>query len=117
MHPATRLILPLLPLGVGFVPPLAAAGHPRFNHAACFVRDLQVSTAFYRDAAGLPVNSEPFQAGRHRWFEVGPQQAFRVAYEILASEPATVTRRPDGVNQIYCQDPDGNWSEINDAKE
>jgi lactoylglutathione lyase len=40
-----------------------------------------------------------------------------VAYEDLAGKKGAVTRRPDGVNQIYFQDPDGNWIEINDAKE
>jgi lactoylglutathione lyase len=41
----------------------------------------------------------------------------KVAYEDLAGAKGAVTRRPDGVNQIYFQDPDGNWIEINDAKE
>ena len=41
----------------------------------------------------------------------------RVAYEDLAGKKGGVTRRPDGVNQIYFQDPDGNWIEINDAKD
>lgn len=27
-----------------------------------------------------------------------------------------VTLRPDGVRQIYLQDPDGHWLEVNDAK-
>lgn len=40
-----------------------------------------------------------------------------VAYEDLAGTKSAVTRRPDGVNQIYFQDPDGKWIEINDAKE
>lgn len=41
----------------------------------------------------------------------------KVTYEDLAGTKGAVTRRPDGVNQIYFQDPDGNWIEINDAKE
>ena len=41
----------------------------------------------------------------------------KVGYENLAGEKSAVTRRPDGVKQIYFQDPDGNWIEINDAKE
>jgi len=41
----------------------------------------------------------------------------KVSYENLAGEKSAITRRPDGVNQIYFQDPDGNWIEINDAKE
>jgi lactoylglutathione lyase len=40
----------------------------------------------------------------------------QVAYEDLAGKKSAVTRRPDGVHQIYFQDPDGNWIEINDAK-
>jgi lactoylglutathione lyase len=41
----------------------------------------------------------------------------KVPYEDLAGTKSAVTRRPDGVNQIYFQDPDDNWIEINDAKE
>jgi lactoylglutathione lyase len=40
-----------------------------------------------------------------------------VAYENWAGEKSAVTRRVDGVKQIYFQDPDGCWLEINDAKE
>lgn len=29
--------------------------------------------------------------------------------------PQTITTRPDGVRQIYLQDPDGYWLELNDA--
>jgi lactoylglutathione lyase len=34
----------------------------------------------------------------------------------LAREPRQFTRRQDGVRQIYFQDPDGHWLEINDAE-
>jgi len=40
-----------------------------------------------------------------------------IAYEDLAGKKSAVTTRPDGVKQIYFQDPDDNWIEINDAKE
>lgn len=43
--------------------------------------------------------------------------ALHIAFEDLAGTKGAITRRPDGVNQIYFQDPDGNWIEINDAKE
>lgn len=43
--------------------------------------------------------------------------AHKVPYEDLAGTKSAITRRPDGVNQIYFQDPDDNWIEINDAKE
>lgn len=40
-----------------------------------------------------------------------------IAYENWAGEKSTITNRVDGVKQIYFQDPDGYWIEINDAKE
>ncbi len=43
--------------------------------------------------------------------------ANKIPYEDLAGQKAAVTHRPDGVNQIYFEDPDDNWIEINDAKE
>lgn len=41
----------------------------------------------------------------------------KVAYENWAGEKSAVTNRVDGVKQIYFQDPDGYWIEINDARE
>jgi lactoylglutathione lyase len=41
----------------------------------------------------------------------------KIPYEDLAGKKSAVTTRPDGVKQIYFQDPDDNWIEINDAKE
>lgn len=40
-----------------------------------------------------------------------------VTFESWAGEKNTYTNRVDGVKQIYFQDPDGYWLEINDAKE
>ncbi|MBI1343257.1 MAG: VOC family protein [Terrimonas sp.] len=40
-----------------------------------------------------------------------------VPFENWAGEKNTVTKRVDGVKQIYFQDPDGYWIEINDARE
>lgn len=40
-----------------------------------------------------------------------------VPYENWVGEKMAVTNRVDGVKQIYFQDPDGYWLEINDAKE
>ena len=41
----------------------------------------------------------------------------KIAYENWAGDKMTVTKRVDGVQQIYFKDPDGYWIEINDAKE
>jgi lactoylglutathione lyase len=38
-----------------------------------------------------------------------------VTYVSLARQPKDITIRADGVRQIYFQDPDGHWIEINDA--
>ena len=38
-----------------------------------------------------------------------------VAYFNSKMVPQTITTRADGVKQIYLQDPDGYWLEINDA--
>jgi lactoylglutathione lyase len=40
-----------------------------------------------------------------------------ISYENWAGQKQSVTNRVDGVKQIYFQDPDGYWIEINDAKE
>jgi lactoylglutathione lyase len=42
---------------------------------------------------------------------------YKIAYEDWAGQKMSVTNRVDGVKQIYFQDPDGYWVEVNDAKE
>jgi lactoylglutathione lyase len=37
-----------------------------------------------------------------------------VEFENWAGEKNTVTKRVDGIKQIYFRDPDGYWIEIND---
>lgn len=37
----------------------------------------------------------------------------KVYFENWPGEPDTTTTRPDGIRQIYLQDPDGYWLEIN----
>jgi lactoylglutathione lyase len=43
-------------------------------------------------------------------------QARNIRFGNFAGVAGEVTHRPDGVNQIYFQDPDGHWLEVNDAK-
>jgi lactoylglutathione lyase len=40
-----------------------------------------------------------------------------ITYVNLAREPGKPHVRQDGIRQIYFQDPDGHWIEINDAVE
>ena len=70
-----------------------------------------------RDCAPVPNNNI------HLCFRVASLSAFtghldqlRVAYTNLKGDGKTPTARIDGVKQIYLQDPDGYWIEINDAK-
>ncbi|MEQ8242915.1 VOC family protein [Fulvivirga sp.] len=39
-----------------------------------------------------------------------------VIYTDWPGENFKQSKRPDGVRQVYIQDPDGNWIELNDAK-
>ncbi|PKD20969.1 glyoxalase [Salegentibacter salinarum] len=39
-----------------------------------------------------------------------------IPFENWKGEKNTITNRPDGVKQIYFQDPDGYWIEVNDSK-
>ena len=59
----------------------------------------------------------------HLCFSVGSLSGFiahlekrNVAYTNLKGDSKIPTTRADGVKQIYLQDPDGYWLEINDAK-
>ncbi len=40
----------------------------------------------------------------------------QVSYRSFKGDDKTVTVRPDGVKQVYLQDPDGYWIEVNDVK-
>lgn len=42
-------------------------------------------------------------------------QGLGVAYESWPGDKGKSNVRPDGVRQIYLQDPDGYWIELNDA--
>ncbi|QDA58939.1 VOC family protein [Hymenobacter jejuensis] len=47
---------------------------------------------------------------------IGHLEKTNVAYTNLKGEGKEPTLRADGVKQIYLQDPDGYWIEVNDAK-
>lgn len=57
----------------------------------------------------------------HLCFSVGSIETFiekiktkAIAYENWAGVAQSVTLRVDGIKQIYFQDPDGHWLEVND---
>jgi len=66
----------------------------------------------------------PREKDAHLCFSVPSVEAFiprlvknNIPYENWAGQKMAVTNRVDGVKQIYFQDPDGYWIEINDAKQ
>ena len=66
---------------------------------------------------------EPHDKNSHLCFSVPSVEAFiptltknNIPYENWAGQKSAVTNRVDGVKQIYFQDPDGYWVEINDDK-
>jgi len=48
---------------------------------------------------------------------ISAAKTYNLRFEDWAGTPFTITKRVDGVKQIYFQDPDGYWVEINDARE
>lgn len=65
----------------------------------------------------------PHEKSSHLCFSVPAMDAFisrlekyQLPYTNWAGTGKTPTRRVDGVQQIYLQDPDGYWIEINDDK-
>jgi lactoylglutathione lyase len=60
----------------------------------------------------------------HLCFSVGSVTIFikklnsnKIEFENWLGEKNAITKRVDGVHQIYFKDPDGYWVEINDAKD
>lgn len=72
---------------------------------------------------GAPSHKEYYK-NQHTCFSVGSVESFtavltknKIPYEDVSGKKNAITTRVDGVKQIWLQDPDGYWLEINDAKE
>jgi|SRR5690606_10348583 len=122
---------------------------PVLNHIALSVRNLEKSTVFYRDVLQLDTIPEPFQDGKHTWFQIGPHSQlhliegtevagqhhmathlcfsvptitdfierlnhFNIPFVNWQGEKQQFNVRVDGIKQLYLQDPNGYWIEIND---
>lgn len=62
-----------------------------------------------------------FKKSNHLCLSVADLDAFienlaerEITYENVAGDKNTINVRPDGIRQIYFQDPSGYWIEIND---
>jgi lactoylglutathione lyase len=65
-----------------------------------------------------------YYKNQHTCFSVSSVEAFtailkknNINWEDVAGKKNSINTRVDGVKQIWLQDPDGYWLEINDAKE
>ena len=70
------------------------------------------------------INKTTHEKNTHLCFSVPSVEKFTallkdnyIEFENWAGEKGVITKRVDGVSQIYFTDPDGYWIEINDAKE
>jgi lactoylglutathione lyase len=73
--------------------------------------------------AGAPAQMT-YSKGNHLCFSVESVDAIMallkkhsISFEDYAGKKGGFNLRPDGVKQIWFQDPEGNWIEINDAKQ
>jgi len=65
-----------------------------------------------------------YYKNQHTCFSVGDMNTFidrlkknNIVFEDLAGTQGAITKRVDGVQQIWFRDPDGYWIEVNDARE
>jgi lactoylglutathione lyase len=121
------------------------------NHMAFYVTNLKTSTDFYRQIIGLDTIPNPFNDGKHTWFQIDTHghlhliegskersahdknthlcfsvlsmeavtqqlEQARIPFENWGGEKQKYNVRVDGIKQIYLQDPDGYWIEINDDR-
>lgn len=69
-------------------------------------------------------DARPKDKSMHFCFSVASVEQFvavlqqkGIPFEDAGGKKQSITNRVDGVKQVYIQDPDGFWLEINDAKE
>ena len=65
-----------------------------------------------------------YYKNNHICFSVASVEAFievlkkrNIAFEDVSGNKNVFSKRPDGIKQIWLQDPDGYWLEINDARD
>lgn len=65
-----------------------------------------------------------YYKNQHTCFSVSDMKLFvdklkknHIEFEDFTGTPGAITKRVDGVQQIWFRDPDGYWIEVNDARE
>lgn len=111
------------------------------NHVAIYVENVEKSVTFYQDVLGLALLPRPAFDFPGAWFRLGTEQELHLigirsepvvsgsrsnhfaleVTDITAWENYLIDKnvtfrppksRPDGVIQIFLQDPDGYWVEL-----
>ena len=68
-----------------------------YNHVGLYVKDLQVSTKFYREIIGLkPVDVPDNMVAIRRWFQVAPDQQLHLL--LGRNEPVTNNDKNGGIS-------------------
>lgn len=93
---------------------------PFHDNAHIWLRTSPISTMH------IILGAEKFKEyykNQHTCFSVSEYDSFitklrkaNMSFEDVAGNKNAITKRIDGVHQIWLQDPDGYWLEINDAK-
>ena len=78
----------------------AQSATPRFNHTTIFVVDLKKSADCVPSVEAFAKRLDAMNIKYGNWAQT-------------SKEPQV---RPDGVKQIYLQDPEGYWLEVDDDK-
>jgi lactoylglutathione lyase len=87
--------------------------------------------AWYSLGAGVAMHviqgaseKKSYYKNQHTCFSVASVESFaavlkknNISFEDVTGKKNSISSRVDGVKQIWLQDPDGYWLEINDAKE
>jgi lactoylglutathione lyase len=87
--------------------------------------------AWFKTGAGIALHiiqgagaKKEYYKNQHTCFSVASVEAFtklltvnNIPFEDVKGTKNAVTTRIDGVKQLWLQDPDGYWIEINDAKD
>ncbi|MCC5936354.1 MAG: VOC family protein [Lunatimonas sp.] len=83
--------------------------------------DMGLGTSLHVIAREHPWTNPSIEKDNHLCFSVADLDGFikqlvenKIPYEDARGNPSTINIRPDGIRQIYIQDPSGYWLEIND---
>ena len=131
MHQSALLVLTTLLSVTSYAQDSTSMGFT-FNHLALSVTDVDSSVAFYKKVLNLQGITNRTKMDGIRWLSMGEDKelhlaltttnfddfvatldAMHIVYSDWPGNPGSVNVRPDGIKQVFFQDPDGYWIEVN----